>query len=447
MRYVSLTDEEKNLILGKIGVSRIEDLFSTIPEQFRLLEPAALPSALSEIDVLDYFKGLADTNASSENFQYFLGAGAYNHFIPTIIDSIISRAEFYTAYTPYQPEISQGTLQAIFEFQTLVCQLTGMEVANASLYDGSSALAEAVLMAARVTKRQKVLLPETLHPEYRRVLETYVKNLNIELVDIPFTESGQVDLNQVEDSLNEGFAALVLQSPNFFGVIEELELASQLCQATGSLFIVTVSEALSLGLLKPPGEVGADIVVAEGQSLGIPLGFGGPYLGVFATKDRHKRQMPGRLVGQTVDGEEKRGFVLTLATREQHIRREKATSNICTNQGLCALIVAIFLVTLGKHGIRRLAEQNLKKAHYLRGLLPEMLVFSGPHFNEMVISCAEDPLEINQHLLKEGIIGGLPLKKYFPDRVDQMLVCVTEQNTRQSIDRFARALKPSRVTS
>ena len=375
MRYVSLTDEEKKLILEEIGASRIEDLFSTIPEQFRLLEPVDIPAALSEIEVLDYFKGLAETNASSEKFQYFLGAGAYNHFIPTIIDSIISRAEFYTAYTPYQPEISQGTLQAVFEFQTLVCQLTGMEVANASLYDGSSALAEAVLMAARITKRQKILLPKTLHPEYRRVLETYVTNLNIELVDIPFTESGQVDLNQVEDSLNESFAALVLQSPNFFGVIEDLELASQLCQATGSLFIVTVSEALSLGLLKPPGEVGADIVVAEGQSLGIPLGYGGPYLGVFATKDKHKRQMPGRLVGQTVDSEGNRGFVLTLATREQHIRREKATSNICTNQGLCALIVAIFLVTLGKHGIRRLAEQNLKKAHYLRSLLPEMLVF------------------------------------------------------------------------
>ncbi len=446
MRYVSITPEEKRLMLKVTGVDRVEDLFGTIPENLRLRETLDIPEAASETDILKYFRALGQKNASAENFEYFLGAGAYHHFIPTLIDSVISRAEFYTCYTPYQPEVSQGTLQATFEFQTLICQLTGMEVANASLYDGSSALAEGVLMAVRTTKRQKVLLAQSVHPEYRRVLETYAANLDIQIQDLPFTESGCLDVEGLEQLLSKDHAAVVIQSPNFFGVLDEVEAISRLCERAGALSIVVVTEALSLGLLKPPGELGADIVVGEGQSLGIPLGFGGPYLGLFATKDKHKRQMPGRLVGQTVDSLGRPGFVLTLATREQHIRRQKATSNICTNQGLCALMAAVFLTALGKAGIRELAEQNLKKAFSLRKLLGDSVAFSGATFNEMVVDCAEDPEEINRRLVGEGIIGGLPLGRYFPERSNQMLVCVTEQNSLEKIQRFAEVLKGGEVT-
>jgi glycine dehydrogenase subunit 1 len=440
MRYISLTPEEKRHMLTATGVDRVEELFETIPESVRLKAPLNIPEAASETEILNYFSSLGAKNFSNDQWESFLGAGVYNHFIPTIIDSVISRAEFYTCYTPYQPELSQGTLQAIFEFQTLICQLTGMEVANASLYDGSSALAEAVLMALRLTKRSKLLVPESLHPEYRRVLGTYVANLNTEFQDLPLVETGRLDLDHLKESLDEDCAAVIVQSPNFFGVIEEIREITRLCQEAGALSIVVVTEAISLGLLKPPGDLGADIVVGEGQSLGIPVGFGGPNLGFFATQDRYKRQMPGRLAGQTLDSQGRRGFVLTLATREQHIRREKATSNICTNQGLCALICAVFLSTLGKQGIRELAEHNLKKAFHLRKLLGDSLEFSGNTFNEMVVRCGEDPTEINRRLLDDGIVGGLPLGRYFPDRADQMLVCVTEQNNPQKIQRLAQVL-------
>ena len=440
MRYISLTPEEKQRMLKATGVDRVEELFETIPESVRLMAPLNIPEAASETEILNYFTSLGEKNTSTDRWDSFLGAGVYNHFIPTIIDSVISRAEFYTSYTPYQPELSQGTLQAIFEFQTLICQLTGMEVANASLYDGSSALAEAVLMALRLTKRSTLLVPESLHPEYRRVLGTYVANLDTQIQDLSLAETGRLDLDHLKKSLSDDCAAVVVQSPNFFGVIEEIREVTRLCQAAGALSIVVVTEAISLGLLKPPGELGADIVVGEGQSLGIPVGFGGPNLGFFATQDRYKRQMPGRLAGQTVDNQGRRGFVLTLATREQHIRREKATSNICTNQSLCALTCTVFLSALGKQGIRELAEQNLKKAFYLRKLLGESLEFSGKTFNEMVVRCGEDPAEINRRLLDDGIVGGLPLGRYFPDRADQMLVCVTEQNHPQKIQRLAEVL-------
>ena len=440
MRYISLTPEEKQRMLKATGVDRVEELFETIPESVRLMAPLNIPEAASETEILKYFTSLGEKNASTDRWDSFLGAGVYNHFIPTIIDSVISRAEFYTSYTPYQPELSQGTLQAIFEFQTLICQLTGMEVANASLYDGSSALAEAVLMALRLTKRSTLLVPESLHPEYRRVLGTYVANLDTQIRDLSLAETGRLDLDHLKKSLSDDCAAVVVQSPNFFGLIEEIREVTRLCQAAGALSIVVVTEAISLGLLKPPGELGADIVVGEGQSLGIPVGFGGPNLGFFATQDRYKRQMPGRLAGQTVDNQGRRGFVLTLATREQHIRREKATSNICTNQGLCALTCAVFLSALGKQGIRELAEQNLKKAFRLRKLLGKSLEFSGKTFNEMVVRCGEDPAKINRRLLDDGIVGGLPLGRYFPDRADQMLVCVTEQNHPQKIQRLAEVL-------
>jgi len=445
MRYLSITPEDRQFMLDKIGTERIEDLFGTIPEQFRLKRPLEIPPAKSETDILDYFGNLGTKNASTDTYDYFLGAGAYNHFIPTIIDSVISRSEFYTAYTPYQPEISQGTLQAVFEFQTLICQLTGMDVSNSSLYDGSSSLAEAILMAVRVTGRQKIIVPKNLNPHYRTVLETYISNLDICIEEIPFSQSGRIDPQHLQKILTDEHAAIITQSPNFFGIIEEIEEISRLCQKKGVLSIVSITEAISLGILKPPGQLGADIVVGEAQSFGLPLGFGGPYLGFFATRDCYKRQMPGRLVGQTVDGMDRRGFVLTLSTREQHIRRERATSNICTNQGLCALAVATFLCTLGKQGIRQIAEHNLKKSFYLRNLLDQFTVFSGPVFNEMVIHCERDPEQINRELLESGIIGGLPLERYYPEHSKQMLICVTEKNSIESIERFAEILSNTKA--
>jgi glycine dehydrogenase subunit 1 len=440
MRYISVTEEEKRQMLDLIGADRVEDLFGCIPEHLKIKRELNIPEEASEPVVLRYFSSQASRNAAADRFPIFLGAGAYHHFIPSVIDAVISRSEFYTAYTPYQPEISQGTLQAIFEYQTLICQLTGMEVANASLYDGSSALAEAVLMAHRMNKRGRVILPAGLHPHYRHVLQTYTSNLGIQVDEVPLTAEGGLDAGRLHSLLSDEHTAVVVQTPNFFGIIEDLESLLPEAQSRGLLTIVVVAEALSLGLLKPPGELGADIVVGEGQSFGIPLGFGGPYLGFFATQDRHKRQMPGRVAGLTTDSEGRPGFVLTLSTREQHIRREKATSNICTNQGLCALMASVFLSTLGRQGLRQMAEQNMKKTHFLRGLVKEQLVFSGPVFNEVTLRCSSSPEKLNQKLMEAGIIGGLPLGRYFPGRADQMLVCVTEQSSRQDIERFVDIL-------
>ncbi len=439
MRYVSLTPEERRQMLEAIGVDRVEDLFQCIPDHLRLRQSLDVPEPMAENVLLRYLASLAQKNASTDRHSCFLGAGAYNHFVPTVIDSIISRSEFYTAYTPYQPEISQGTLQALFEYQTLVCQLTGMDVANASLYDGSSAVAEAVLMAMRVTRRKRVVVSSALHPYYRRVLETYVAHSGLQIVTVPFSaRTGRLDLTALDEALGDDSAATVVQSPNFLGVIEDLQPLSSRSKSKGALTIAVVTDAVSLGLLRAPGELGADIVAGEGQALGIPLGFGGPYLGLFATRDDFKRQMPGRLAGQTVDGEGRRGFVLTLSTREQHIRREKATSNICTNQGLCALMAAVFMTCLGRVGLREMAEQNVKKAAYLRRLLASHLVFDAPCFNEFVVRCTGDPVELNRRLAQRGIIGGLPLGRFFPERMNEMLICVTEQNTRAEIDDFAR---------
>ncbi|MFB3904563.1 MAG: aminomethyl-transferring glycine dehydrogenase subunit GcvPA [Acidobacteriota bacterium] len=438
MRYISLTPEERKQMLELLGLSREDELFRSIPSNLRLSGPLRVPPAMAESDVLNYFEALAKTNASTQSYACFLGAGAYNHFSPTVIDTVISRSEFYTAYTPYQPEISQGTLQSIFEYQTLICQLTGLDVANASLYDGSSATAEAALMAARVTGKKCILVAPGLHPEYRRVLNTYVRNLDLQVRELEQAPDGRVESASLEEQLREYCGSVIIQSPSFFGVIEDLARIAPLVKAAGGVLVVVVTEALSLGLLKPPGEQGADIVAGEGQSFGIPLSFGGPYLGLFACRDQYKRQMPGRVVGETIDNQGRRGFVLTLSTREQHIRREKATSNICTNQGLCALICAVFLATLGRKGLRDLAQQNLRKAHYLRSLLADHLVFDGPCFNEFTVRCPDDPERINERLAQEGIIGGLPLGAHYPNRADQMLVCVTEQVTRSQMDTFAR---------
>jgi glycine dehydrogenase subunit 1 len=375
----------------------------------------------------------------------FLGGGAYSHYIPTIVDHILSRSEFFTAYTPYQPEISQGTLQTIFEFQTLVCQLTGMEVANASMYDGSTALAEAVLMAERVTRRSKVVASGAVHPQYLEVVRTYVQHAGIDLELVDFdNETGQVSAS-LGEAINDQTAAVVVQSPNFFGCIEDLSKLATDAHAKGALLIVAVTEAISLGLLKSPGACGADIVVAEGQSFGVPLSFGGPYVGLFATRERFARQIPGRLVGEAFDKQGRRGFVLTLATREQHIRREKATSNICTNEGLIALAATVYLETMGRRGVREVAEQCVQKTAYAAREIARLkgfsLPFSGPRFNEFVVRGPSNARDLLSRLGSEKAIeGGLALSQFFPERKNDFLVCVTETNTRGHIDRLVSCL-------
>jgi glycine dehydrogenase subunit 1 len=432
-------------MLEAIGVKKVEDLFEAIPKQYRLKKPLNLPAPLSEPDLLRRLQGLQSPVFSGEPWRSFLGGGAYSHFIPAAVSSLASRSEFYTAYTPYQPEVSQGTLQAIFEYETLMCQLTGMEVSNASMYDGASGLAEAVLMALRVTRRKKVLISRAIHPEYRRVIETYIDPDQQALVSIPYqNEEGRTDDRALEDLLSQDVAAVVVQSPNFFGVVEDLARIGEKVHQAGGLLIAGFSEAIAYGLLSPPGDSGADIVAGEGQSLGIPVSFGGPALGIFTTRDQFVRNMPGRLVGETVDLEGKRGFVLTLATREQHIRRERATSNICTNEGLCALMATIFLSCLGKEGLREMALMNLSKAEYakkvvsrVRGCKP---AFSGPTFNEFVLQVEGHPEEILKSLKEEKILAGLPLAKFYPELSRHLLVTVTEMMPRESIDLLAEGL-------
>jgi len=437
LRYIPNSPEERTEMLHQVGLNSAEELFDSIPRDLRLTRNLNTTPALSEIELLAGFEQLATRNPAARRIS-FLGAGAYQHYIPTIVDHIISRSEFFTAYTPYQPEISQGTLQAIFEFQTLVCQLTGMEVANASMYDGSTALAEAVLMAERVTKRSKVIACGAIHPEYLEVITTYVQHAGIELLHAPIdSETGQT--SGALDLLDDKTAALVVQSPNFFGCIEDVAALAEKAHAVGALLIVTVTEAMSLGLLKSPGACGADIVVAEGQSFGVPLSFGGPYVGLFATREKYARQIPGRLVGEAYDKEGRRGFVLTLATREQHIRREKATSNICTNEGLIALATTVYLETMGRRGLQEAAAQCAQKAAYTAKRIGELEGFSipytGPRFNEFVVRGPVDAKQLLARLAAESsITGGLPLSRYYPDRPNEFLVCVTEINSRAQID-------------
>ena len=430
-------------MLHQVGLNSADELFDSIPRDLRLTRNLNTTPALSEIELLAGFEQLATRNPGAQRIS-FLGAGAYQHYIPTIVDHIISRSEFFTAYTPYQPEISQGTLQAIFEFQTLVCQLTGMEVANASMYDGSTALAEAVLMAERVTKRSKVIACGAIHPEYLEVITTYVQHAGIELLHAPIdSETGQT--SGALDLLDDKTAALVVQSPNFFGCIEDVAALAEKAHAVGALLIVTVTEAMSLGLLRSPGACGADIVVAEGQSFGVPLSFGGPYVGLFATREKYARQIPGRLVGEAYDKEGRRGFVLTLATREQHIRREKATSNICTNEGLIALATTVYLETMGRRGLQEVAAQCAQKAAYAAKRIGELEGFSipytGPRFNEFVVRASVDAKQLLTRLASErNITGGLPLSRYYQDRPNEFLVCVTEINSRAEIDALVEGL-------
>jgi glycine dehydrogenase subunit 1 len=460
LRYIPNSSAERAEMLKQIGLSSAEDLFLSIPEDLRLKRQLNTPAALSEIELLAGFEQMAARNSAAQRTS-FLGGGAYSHYIPTIVDHIISRSEFFTAYTPYQPEISQGTLQVIFEFQTLVCQLTGMEVANASMYDGSTALAEAVLMAERVTRRSKVIACGAVHPEYLEVVRTYVQHAGIAFEHIDFDPAtGQTSVDrptggtpvprgpQLEGTLDDKTAAIVVQSPNFFGCIEDVEALAEKAHAAGALLILAVTEAASLGLLKSPGACGADIVIAEGQSFGVPLSYGGPYLGLFATREKYARQIPGRLVGEAFDKEGRRGFVLTLATREQHIRREKATSNICTNEGLIALAATVYLETMGRRGLQEVAQQCAQKTAYAARRIGEIegfsLPFPAPRFDEFVVRAPVEAAGLLARLASEhNINGGIALSRYFADRPNDFLVCVTEINSRAEIDSLVEALGSS----
>ncbi|MHB8709055.1 MAG: aminomethyl-transferring glycine dehydrogenase subunit GcvPA [Desulfuromonadales bacterium] len=444
MRYIPHTPGDVAQMLERIGVGSLEELFVEVPASVRLKRPLQLPAALAEPELVRELKALAARNATPASHVSFLGGGAYQHFIPAAVDQLISRSEFYTAYTPYQPEISQGTLQAIFEFQTLICQLTGMEVANASMYDGASACAESALMAVRLTKRQKVLVSRALNPRWRAVIATYCRYVDLDVVEVGYAADGRTDLDDLAGKLDSWTAAVIAGYPNYFGVVEDLAALARLTQGAGAKLVAGVGEGVALGLLKSPGELGADIVAGEGQSFGIPVSFGGPYVGFFAARMKDVRAMPGRLVGETLDRDGKRGFVLTLATREQHIRREKATSNICSNQGLCALTATVFLSLLGKQGLRELAGQNLAKAAYAREQLGQVagvsLPFAAPAFNEFVVRTVRPVKEVLAALEQQGILGGIPLGSDYPELADAFLVCVTEQHRRNEIDALAAAL-------
>ena len=442
MRYLPKSPAERQQMLAAIGAKSIEDLFAIIPAEYRLDRDLDVPRQQAESEIIDYFRAAGQKNAT--DYASFLGAGVYRHYRPVIIDSLVQRGEFLTSYTPYQAEITQGTLQAIFEFQTMIAELTGMDVANASMYDGSTGAAEAVMMAVRVTGRHKAVVARTVHPEYREVMATYAKHQGLPSTLVGYErETGRVDLKALEAEVTEETAGVLVQSPNFFGVIEDIPAIAEIAHKKGALLIVSIAEAVSLGVVRPPVE--ADIVSMEAQSFGVALSYGGPYCGVIAAKEQFVRQMPGRLVGQTTDSTGYRGFVLTLATREQHIRREKATSNICTNQALVAPMATIFLTVYGKEGIRELAEHNLAKAAYAADVLAAQpgakLLFTGaPRFHEFVLETAETPALWSKRLLEEKIVGGIELSRWYPELGNATLWCATEVVTREQIDAAARVL-------
>ena len=441
MRYLPKSPSERAEMLAAVGVTSIEEIFQSIPEQFRLREPLPLPGPLSEAEIIQYFQARAAEN--SRGYTSFLGAGVYQHLRSVVTDSLVQRGEFLTAYTPYQAEISQGTLTWIFEFQTLMCQLTGQEVANASMYDGSTALTEAILMATRLTGRRRVIIARSVHPEYRQVLRTYAKDLELEIEEIGYTATGEFDRAKLKSESVASAAAVVVQSPNFLGALEDIPVLADAAHAGGALLVSCIAEAVSLGIVRPPAE--ADIVAMEGQSFGVAPSYGGPYVGVIATREKFVRQMPGRLAGQTTDTNGKRGYVLTLATREQHIRREKATSNICTNEALTALMATIHLCLLGKEGVREVALQNVAKARFALGELEKIpgvrRAFSAPFFNEFVVEFPRSVKLINAALLREKFVGPLPLGQNYPDLTKRGLVCVTETMPRAEIERFAATVR------
>ena len=445
MRYIPNSPEERAEMLNVVGLNSADELFRSIPKEIQLNRGLNITESLSEPEVISEMEAFAKQNTAATK-PSFLGAGVYSHYSPTVVDYLIQRSEFFTSYTPYQPEVTQGTLQYIFEFQTLICQLTGMEVANASMYDGSTSMAEAFLMAQRVTRRDKVVIAQTVHPEYLEVAKTYTQHGDLTMEIVRFAEDTGRILADDLSKLDNKTAALVVQSPNFFGCIEDLQSLADKAHEVGALFIVVVTEAISFGLLKTPGECGADIVVGEGQSWGVPMSFGGPHVGIFATKDKYVRNMPGRLAGIAYDKNGNRGFVLTLATREQHIRREKATSNICTNQGLIALAATIYMEAMGKKGLQEVAAQNAQKANYAKKKLAEIegfsIPFSTPTFNEFVVRTNKNAAELLEKLRTEkGIVGGLALSKYYSDNPNDILVCVTETNSKAQIDELVEGLK------
>ena len=441
MDYCPHTSDDIAQMQSLIGISTLDELFADIPEQFRLKQIPDVPSALSEMETLSLLSALAGKNKLPK--LTLVGAGAYHHYIPAVVGPLIGRAEFYTAYTPYQAEISQGILQAIYEYQTMIAHLTGTEIANASMYDGASAMAEAAVLCAKMSNRSKIIVARSVHPEYRKVLKTYSWANGYVVVELDYAPSGQIDLNALPRELDDQVAAVIIQSPNFFGIIEEISSVAAVAHAKGALLVAGFTDGTSLGILKPAGASGADFVVGEGQSFGNPLNYGGPYLGIFAAKEKFMRRIPGRLVGATVDKKGQRGFVLTLQTREQHIRREKATSNICSNEALCALAAGVYLAALGKN-LKRLAELNVCKTQYLKQKLLELPgwkeVFSAPVYNEFVLRCP-DAKKVNEKLKQEGIIGGYDMHRDYPELENTLLFCATEMISQEDMDKIGAILR------
>lgn len=439
--FIPNTPEDQRKMLAEIGLNDLEDLFAEIPQEILdKYRPTGL-APLSEFEAQQLLNSIARENIDPEEHVSFLGGGIYDHYIPSIIPHLVSRGEFLTCYTPYQAELSQGTLTWMFEFQTMICELTGMEVANSSMYDGGSALAEAMLMAKNVTERKKFLVAQNINPHYGACLQTYAWGAGLELIEVPFdAETGRFDRAFIESTVNAEIGGLIVQSPNFFGVIEELQGLKELLKES---FLIVSANPISLGLLAPPGLYGADVVVGEGQPLGNAPNFGGPLLGLFATRMQHVRRMPGRMAGRTVDADGRPGYVMALQTREQHIRREKATSNICTNQALMALMATIYMALLGRHGMRRLAEINLQKAHYLANKLARLgaLRFTGPFFNEFVLQTRKKPSLLLKRLRDEGLLGGLDLAPYGLLDGNNLLIAVTEKRTKDEMDRLVKILK------
>ncbi|CQR58565.1 aminomethyl-transferring glycine dehydrogenase subunit GcvPA [Paenibacillus riograndensis] len=444
-RYLPMTEQDRKEMMEAVGIQSVEELFADIPQSVRYHGTMPMSEALDEYTLLRHMKELSDKNASFDTHASFLGAGLYDHHIPVVINHVISRSEFYTAYTPYQPEISQGELQAIFEFQSYICELTGMKVANASMYDGATAFAEAAVLAAGATKRKKLVVSRTVHPEARQVLRTSAGAWGLDVVEIDYKD-GVTDGAKLAAAIDSDTAAVLVQSPNFFGAIEDLGAIEPLIHAVKGLLVVSANP-LALGILETPGKLGADIVVGDAQPLGIPASLGGPTCGFFAVAEPLMRRMPGRIVGQTVDRNGKRGFVLTLQAREQHIRREKATSNICSNQALLALCASVYLSVMGKEGMREVGELNIRKSHYAAGKLGELagaaLAFTAPFFNEFVLKLPEGASVsgINAKLLKQGYLGGYDLGRDYPELAGHMLVAVTEKRSKTEIDQFRGALE------
>lgn len=441
-RYLPMTENDRNEMLEAIGISSVDELFADIPEKVRFQGKLNIKEAKSETALMKELSQLAAKNASTNDYASFLGAGVYDHYKPIIVDHVISRSEFYTAYTPYQPEISQGELQAIFEFQTMICELTGMDLANSSMYDGGTALAEAGTLAAGHTRRKKLLISETVHPESRDVVLSYATGQSIDVVTIPHKD-GVTDFAQLKEMIDDNTAAVIVQYPNFFGQIEDLQSMSEFAHDNGALFVVSANP-LALGALTPPGKLGADITVGDAQPFGIPEQFGGPHCGYFAVTSKLMRKVPGRLVGETTDDEGRRGYVLTLQAREQHIRRDKATSNICSNQALNALAASVAMTALGKVGVKEMAYQNIVKTRYAKEAFEKAgfnVVFSDAHFNEIVVDCGQPVAEVNKRLFDKGIIGGYDLGLTYPALANHSLIAVTEQRTKEEIDALVQEME------